>query len=181
MAYQYMADCHSHSNCSFDAVDPMEAMCAQAEKLGLTYYTVTDHCECDQYDYCPYFEGKKYFDVVRRSYAELEENQKRFPNLRLLKGIELGQPLQALDAAEDALHGRAYDYVIGSLHNIAHEQDFYWLDPASFTPEKMDIVFHSYFKEILEMLEWGQFGAYYLSAAISLQSRRTPVFCEVSG
>ena len=157
MAYRYMADCHSHSDCSFDAVDSMEAMCAQAEKMGLAYYTITDHCECDQYDGSLYFEGKKYSDVIRNSYAQLLENQKRFPNLRLLRGIELGQPLQGLASAEDALKDREYDFVIGSLHNIAAEQDFYWLNPESFTPEKLDIVFKSYFREILEMLEWGKF------------------------
>ena len=55
MGYKYLADCHSHSNCSFDATDSMEAMCKKALELGLSYYTITDHCECDQYDGSPAF------------------------------------------------------------------------------------------------------------------------------
>ena len=157
MGYKYLADCHSHSNCSFDATDSMEAMCKKALELGLSYYTITDHCECDQYDGSPAFGSKKYRDTVVNSYAALAENQKRFPNLRFLKGIELGQPLQNLPAAEDALHGRNYDFIIGSLHQLRGEEDFYWLNPESFTPERLDDVFHRYFAEILEMLEWGQF------------------------
>ena len=35
MPYKILADCHSHSNCSFDGEAPMEAMCARAEALGL--------------------------------------------------------------------------------------------------------------------------------------------------
>ena len=77
MPYKILADCHSHSNCSFDGEAPMEAMCARAEALGLAYYALTDHCECDQYDGSPEFGGRKYYDVVRRAWRELEENRKR--------------------------------------------------------------------------------------------------------
>ena len=157
MPYKILADCHSHSNCSFDGEAPMEAMCARAEALGLAYYALTDHCECDQYDGSPEFGGRKYYDVVRRAWRELEENRKRFPNLRLLKGIELGQPLQNLPAARDALSGRDYDVVIGSLHNIAGMRDFYHLGEAGFSEEALDRIFEAYFDEICEMLEWGAF------------------------
>lgn len=159
MGYKYMADCHSHSNCSFDAVDSMEAMCKKALDLGLAYYTITDHCECDQYDGSVFFGGRKYRDAVRASYAELEKNIKCFPELRFLKGIELSQPLQDLSAAEDAFSGRTYDFVIGSLHQIKNEEDFYYLNPESFTQEELDDVFHRYFKELIEMLEWGKFDS----------------------
>lgn len=137
----------------------MASMCARAEALGLSYYAVTDHCECDQYDGSPQFGGRKYYDVVRRAYRELEENQARFPKLRLLKGIELGQPLQNLPAALDALDGRRYDFVIGSLHNIANMPDFYHLGNEVFDADTLDRIFHAYFKEIYDMLEWGAFDS----------------------
>ena len=159
LPYRYLADCHSHSDCSFDGTVDMSRMCARAEALGLAYYAVTDHCECDQYEGSEQFGGRKYYDVVRRAYRELEENQARFPRLRLLKGIELGQPLQNLPAALDALDGRQYDFVIGSLHNIANMPDFYHLGNQAFEADELDRVFHAYFKEIYEMLEWGQFDS----------------------
>ena len=159
LPYRYLADCHSHSDCSFDGTEDMSRMCARAEALGLAYYAVTDHCECDQYEGSEQFGGRKYYDVVRRAYRELEVNQKRFPRLHLLKGIELGQPLQNLPAALDALDGRQYDFVIGSLHNIANMPDFYHLGNQAFEADELDRVFHAYFKEIYEMLEWGQFDS----------------------
>ena len=38
-----ICDSHVHSNCSFDAQDSVDAICAQAEKLGLYAVTFTDH------------------------------------------------------------------------------------------------------------------------------------------
>ena len=157
LPYKFLADCHSHSNCSFDGEAPMAAMCARAEALGLAYYALTDHCECDQYDGAPEFGGRKYFDSVRRAWRELEETKKQFPKLRFLKGIELGQPLQNLPAALDALSGRDYDVVIGSLHNIAGMRDFYHLGRENLSETQLDAVFKAYFDEMYEMLEWGQF------------------------
>ena len=156
LPYKFLADCHSHSNCSFDGEAPMAAMCARAEALGLAYYALTDHCECDQYDGAPEFGGRKYFDSVRRAWRELEETKKQFPKLRFLKGIELGQPLQNLPAALDALSGRDYDVVIGSLHNIAGMRDFYHLGRENLSETQLDAVFKAYFDEMYEMLEWGQ-------------------------
>lgn len=157
LPYKFLADCHSHSNCSFDGEAPMAAMCARAEALGLAYYALTDHCECDQYNGAPEFGGRKYFDSVRRAWRELEETKKQFPKLRFLKGIELGQPLQNLPAALDALSGRDYDVVIGSLHNIAGMRDFYHLGRENLSETQLDAVFKAYFDEMYEMLEWGQF------------------------
>ena len=152
-----MADCHSHSDCSFDGQAPMEQMCARAQSLGLLYYAVTDHCECDQYDGSPQFGGRKYYDVVRRAWRELEENRRRFPDLHLLKGVELGQPLQNLPAALDVLDGRDYDIVIGSLHNIAGMPDFYHLGGEHFSQDQLDALFGLYFDQLREMLDWGKF------------------------
>ena len=155
MKYKYVSDCHSHSDCSFDAESSMFDMCTRAQELGLTHYTITDHCECEQYLYSGYFDGKRYCDCVKASYEQLLENQQRFPNL--LRGLEIGQPLQNLAAVEDALNGRTYDFIIGSLHAVAGWDDFYFLNPTSFTEEEKERVFHAYFKEIMDMLDWGHF------------------------
>lgn len=136
----------------------MEAMCARALELGLTHYTITDHCECDQYDGAPEFGNQKYRESVPRSYAQQLENQARFPQLCFLRGIELGQAVQNCIAAEDALSGRSYDVVIGSLHNLAGMKDFYFLgQQASLSENDLDRLYHQYFQEIYATLEWGKF------------------------
>lgn len=136
----------------------MEAMCARALELGLAHYTITDHCECDQYDGAPEFGNQKYRESVPRSYAQQLENQARFPNLCFLRGIELGQPVQDLTAAEDALSGRSYDVVIGSLHSLTGMNDFYFLgQQSSFSENDLDWIYHKYFQETYATLEWGKF------------------------
>lgn len=157
MRYKNISDCHSHSNCSFDGTRNMRDMCMNAIEMGLVYYAVTDHCECNQYMNVPHIPGGRYYDVVRQSYAELLQNQERFPNLKLLRGIELGQPLQDLNAAHDALTGRDYDVVIGSLHNIRDHDDFYHIGEHNPTEQEIDNALHAYFAESLEMVEWGKF------------------------
>lgn len=157
MRYKNISDCHSHSNCSFDGTRNMRDMCMNAIEMGLVYYAVTDHCECNQYMNVPHIPGGRYYDVVRQSYAELLQNQERFPNLKLLRGIELGQPLQDLNAAHDALTGRDYDVVIGSLHNIRDHDDFYHIGEHNPIEQEIDNALHAYFAESLEMVEWGKF------------------------
>lgn len=77
--------------------------------------------------------------------------------MKLLRGIELGQPLQDLNAAHDALTGRDYDVVIGSLHNIRDHDDFYHIGEHNPTEQEIDNALHAYFAESLEMVEWGKF------------------------
>ena len=112
---------------------------------------------CHKVHNVPHIPGGRYYDVVRQSYAELLQNQERFPNLKLLRGIELGQPLQDLNAAHDALTGRDYDVVIGSLHNIRDHDDFYHIGEHNPTEQEIDNALHAYFAESLEMVEWGKF------------------------
>lgn len=157
MKHRYASDNHSHSACSFDGESPMSAMCERALELGLYYYTVTDHCECNEYKYASDYKGIGYSGVVRKAYGEMEQCREQFPSLRLLKGIELGQPVQNPEAARDALAGREYDCVIGSVHNIRGEKDFFHLGEEPMNQERMDSLLNRYFDEILEMLEWGGF------------------------
>ncbi len=158
MKHKFASDCHSHSDCSFDGSSPMEAMCQRAEELGLYYYTVSDHCECNAYHSSDHHESG-YRAVAEKAWAQMGECVQRFPTLRFCKGIELGQPMQDLAAAEDALSGREYDFVIGSLHNLSGGEDFYHLGQKEPCPEQWDNLFSRYFQEILDMIHWGNFDS----------------------
>lgn len=65
MRYKNISDCHSHSNCSFDW-HPQHARYVQnAIEMGLVYYAVTDHCECNQYMNVPHIPA----DGITMSYV----------------------------------------------------------------------------------------------------------------
>ena len=157
MQSQCMADCHSHTNNSPDGVNTTAEMCGRAAEIGLSYYTVTDHCECNDYlgrDY-----GFNYKEGLKRSFEDLKKNEELFKSSpRLLKGVELGQPLQGLEAAGEVIE-RHYDFVLGSVHNITGYEDFYFLNYENVTENYIDKLLTEYFNELLETIGWGRFNS----------------------
>lgn len=151
MKRSYRSDSHVHSSHSPDAYDPMLQMCEAAEQAGLYSITMTDHCECDTYTI------DNYNHSARKSYAEAREIAQALQGrIHVYAGIELGQPLQNRKAAEDILSACDFDFVLGSLHGLAGEKDFYFLDYTSVDVHK---VLGRYFDELLSMVQWNGFDS----------------------
>ncbi len=74
---------------------------------------------------------------------------------RFYRGIELGQPNQDPQAAQEALQGRDYDFVIGSIHNIRGYEDFFFRDYSQVAPDFIDQLLTTYWEEELEVIAWG--------------------------
>lgn len=158
-----MIDCHSHTCYSVDSkADPQE-MVEAAVARGIRVYAFTDHC-----DHCsdandPALTLTKKEDWERdtsASFTMMLEMQEHYQNapIRLLRGIELGQPLQDQPLAEKIL-AREYDMVLGSLHNVSHTTDFFWLDYEHMTSAELDRILTAYFEELLAMVSWGGFDS----------------------
>ena len=69
-------------------------------------------------------------------------------------GIELGQPLQDIAAAEKALTLGRFDFVIASLHNVRGQPDFYYIN---YDKENVYDLLDSYYNELLQMAMWNEF------------------------
>ena len=149
MEHKYASDCHSHSNCSPDGEHSPGAMAERARELGLYAYTLTDHCECNEY------EGK-YRERQAIAWAEMEKLSVP-KGLVFLKGIELGQATQNPEGAREAVEKYPYDFVIGSLHNLRDKEDFYYMDCREKPREEIDGLLDAYWDELLEMIELGGF------------------------
>ena len=135
MRYRYLSDSHTHSRCSFDGRDSVALLARQAVQTGLYALTVTDHCECNEYF------DKNVRDDIASSVKETSLVRLSLPGqIRIRTGIELGQPTQDEAAARDALSLARYDFVLGSLHNLRGEEDFYFLRYNS----EADVMFNSY-------------------------------------
>ena len=151
MKYRYLSDCHTHSDCSPDASDPTMMLCECACRLGLYALTITDHCECNVY------REEEYDRSVRQSYFEARKASAVFHGrLHVRAGIELGQPMQNIEAAEDILDACDFDFTLASVHNVQGMPDFYELDYSQVDLTK---TLHQYFDEILETIEWGKFDS----------------------
>jgi len=114
-----LIDCHNHSNYSFDAEFSVEVMCGVAQQKGLDVFAITDHCDVN------YTDNPEIMQDIAKSIAEVHSLKNKFPNIKLIAGVELGQPLQNSDRASQALSLEGLDFVIGSLHNAKGNEDFY--------------------------------------------------------
>ena len=151
MKYKFASDSHTHSDCSPDGASPAAQMVHRAEELGLYALTLTDHCECQKYD-------EKYRAVSEKAW-DIMSGMQPGGALRFYKGIELGQPLENLAAAQEAAGKFDYDFIIGSLHNLRGRQDFYYYDCGTAGIKQIHSVLFEYWEQLLEMIEWGGFDS----------------------
>lgn len=152
-----ISDCHCHSNCSFDGIDSVDALCNQAISLGLYALTVTDHCEASGYADPINSEFGNFSQLIPKSIVEMKAAQKKYKDkLHVYRGLELGQPMQDLKSADTALALDDFDFVLASVHNVAETKDFYWLD---YTKSFAYDVLGRYFEEVLETARWNHFDS----------------------
>lgn len=152
MRYRFACDCHNHSSCSPDGNDAVLEMRRRAQELGLWAHTLTDHCECQKFP-------DRYRPRVERAWEKMALEIPQGGSTRFYRGIELGQPNQDLEAAEQALAGRDYDFVIGSIHNIRGYEDFFFLDYSKIERSFIDALLETYWQEELEVIRWGKFDS----------------------
>jgi histidinol-phosphatase (PHP family) len=133
-------DGHVHSEWSWDAPDgSMERTCARALDLGLPAVAFTEHAdytawivlagELDDHEHLKAFvtsEGTLvppaldldgYLECVQRC-------RDQFPELRIISGVELGEPHRHGDVAASLLKAGEFDRVLGSLHCLPFEGRF---------------------------------------------------------
>ena len=139
-------DCHLHTDNSFDSETPAERVVQRARELGIEYIAITDHCDILEWSD---------FNIARSNAQAAELNQK-FDDITVLRGIELGEPLQAPEQTAIALGLCEYDFVLCSLHNIRNEEDFYFLHPDA---EQAQELITRYFDELLETVRWNEFDS----------------------
>lgn len=156
------ADGHVHSEWSWDAdLGSMDATCARAVAMGLPAIAFTEHV-----DFTPFragFLGEKFGHLVAdgiltapaldvAGYLEsVDRCRATYPDLRILTGMEVGQPHRHPDELADLLAKGTFDRVIGSLHCLADGGEF--AEPFELVPRyPADEVFHAYLSEIPEMV-----------------------------
>ena len=147
------ADSHVHTEWSWDAPDgSMERSCAQALEFGLPAIAFTEHVDhtvwtvsLDDLDpdshlaslaspdgalTPPAFDAAGYLEAIERC-------RHRFPDLRILSGLELGEPHWHAAATAGILGAGQFDRVLGSLHSLpdgggyAEPPDLYKHRPAA--------------------------------------------------
>lgn len=146
-----IADCHTHSDLSFDGDNSPEEMVKAAVSRGIKHLAITDHVEIDCFDDPEYSFPK----TVTEAAKLLPALKNRYNGeIDLIWGVELGQPLHNIELTTRLLAENDYDFIIGSCHAVRGYKDFYFLDYSEADPEK---ILEQYFEEMLEMAQWGGF------------------------
>jgi histidinol-phosphatase (PHP family) len=114
--YSSFLDHHVHSSFSMDSESSLEALVAQARKVGLGGFVVTDHLEFDKSD--PGFGAYRYAEA-REAWEELQEV---VPDLRVRFGAEVSHQQKSLPAIRDFLQIHRFHWVIGSAHYVGREE-----------------------------------------------------------
>lgn len=130
------ADSHAHSEWSWDALaGSMRRACARAVELGLPAIAFTEHADFTPWqvdvgdvapEAFPAAWTRRYAAGVftppaldLRGYQEcLERCREDFPGLRILSGVELGEPHWHPDRTRKLLAEGRFDRVLASLHTL---------------------------------------------------------------
>jgi histidinol-phosphatase (PHP family) len=165
-------DNHVHTEWSWDAdAGSMEASCARAVELGLPSIAFTEHVDFTRWVLAapppggPLRDGPLGADgrfdpppLDVDGYLEcLHACRERFPGLRILSGVEFGEPHWHAEELGALLASGAYQRVLGSLHSLALADgprlvDLLYEDdgPDGIDPDE---VLHAYLAEALRMVE----------------------------
>lgn len=175
------ADAHVHSEYSWDtggpssptAVGTMQRTCAQAVRIGLPVVIFTEHLDFSGWRASP----EDFAEHERRLidhdglmqpplmdvegyFGSIDRCRREFPGLRVLTGVEFGQPHLDRHAADAHIDFSALDRVNGSLHTLpfaGHRSE-----PGTMYRELSDPaeVVWAYLSEALVMVDGGDFDVY---------------------
>lgn len=149
---QLPPDLHVHTEWSWDAPSgSMEQSCARALELGLPAIAFTEHA-----DWALVHQGQRAVDIAGYLDA-VDRCRARFPNLRILTGVELGEPHWFPEETAAILAVGPLDQVLGSVHSIRLEGGV--VDASQFRgrpgidfPEAV----REYFRELARLVESNQ-------------------------
>jgi histidinol-phosphatase (PHP family) len=128
----------------------MERSCERAMELGLPGIAFTEHAE-----WTNVHEGQRSVDIAGYLDA-VERCRSKFKGLRILSGVELGEPHWFPRETAEVLAAGPLDQVLGSIHCIRLDGEL--LDASQFRQrEGIDFpgAVREYFRETLAMIEGG--------------------------
>lgn len=140
-----LIDCHNHSKHSFDGAFSVIEMVSSAREKGISVYAITDHADTN------FFKEHNLPSAIQNSIADINKLKNRFSDLKIIAGVELGQCLHDTKKAEIITSIDGLDFIIGSLHNVLGEKDFYHIDFKNESYDYIKDLLNRYFLELIEM------------------------------
>lgn len=185
-----LIDCHTHTQFSMDSEADISKCIRRACELGLAAYAITDHCECNAWYSEEHYSAKEkevldYYDYARDFEASVSAvtalKEKYAGKLNLICGTELGQILHDRAVAEKVNADKRLDLIIGSVHQIAGEKDFYYIDYTQMSMDGIYDLLERYFKEVAEMCRTGLFDVLgHITYCLRYMKQRNGIEADIS-
>lgn len=151
-----LSDNHVHTDFSTDSKTPMEAMIQRGILLGLSSICFTDHMD---YGFPAEKYGMNFLFPVEEYFENIKQLSKKYPNISLRTGIELGLKSDIFDSAIELTKNYPFDFVIGSTHlvnNIDPYYPEYW--EAYGEKEGIHLYYETTYKNILKKFDFDVYG-----------------------
>lgn len=161
-------DNHVHTRWSWDTAtsSSMQLACARAVEIGLPGLAFTEHVDFTEWSHqdsaeltgtsAPtHIEARPRvtpFDVEGYS-ADLARCREEFPDLRILSGIEAGEPHLFPASVAAVLTAGNFERVLGSLHGIVYDDTLTGIDHALFGGLEAHEVMRRYFAELVVLVD----------------------------
>lgn len=150
-----MIDLHVHSDCSLDGRASMPEMAQAAISAGIATLCFTDHCDLCRFDQAGVLDPDCYPRWKPAVGRHAEAAAALGNEIELLLGIELGGITAAPALAAEIAGTRELDFVIGSVHALRDEKDFFCLEYES--RAQCDDLCRRYIEENIEAVRAGCF------------------------
>jgi histidinol-phosphatase (PHP family) len=145
-------DLHVHTEWSWDAPKgDMDRSCEKALEVGLPAIAFTEHA-----DWALVHEGQHSVDIAGY-FDAIDRCRSKYPGLRILTGIELGEPHWYPKETAEVLAAGPFERVHGSIHCIRFDGKM--LDASQFRQRAgldFPAAVREYFRETLAMVDSGQ-------------------------
>ncbi len=159
---QLLMDCHTHTQFSPDGSGTVAALCERACSLHLPVLAITDHVEMNRFFSQAYYaevprnewEFYHHAQILEDSLAEITEQKGQYVGLRLLAGMEMGQPNVNFALSQTVAQDKRLDFVIASLHELLGEEDFFNLD---YSNRSVSLLLSAYFSQLLDICQNADF------------------------
>lgn len=150
--YKNRIDLHMHTASSFDGNYSAALMSKASVENELSIIAITDHFDVD------FYKAHRLEMRQKTSYEDICYVKDAFADkIKILRGIEMGQPTYEPELTEKSLARYEYDFVIGSIHNLRNMPDFGDLDYKSKTQDEIYALLDKYFEEMLLLAKWNGF------------------------
>lgn len=165
-----LTDYHIHSRTSIDSKEEIENYCKKAIELGFSEICITNHHEWESVDNGTYNYAMT-DEQAEECFAEILEMRKKYPNLKIKFGVEIGYYENREKEILDFIKKFPFDYILGAVH-VMDGRFITGEDLVEASKEESIEVYRRYFELLTKAVKFGYMDSI---AHIDLPRKQTPL------